>query len=143
MPQAMSKVIVDASIALRWVLRDEKEAQVDVLLEQWAASLTEMLVPPLFPAEVTNALYLSVKRKRLTLEEAELALRTIMELGIQTAEPPGLYSRSLRLAADYSTANAYDTQYVALAEMESCELWTADERLAATMKPLPSCIRLV
>ncbi len=139
----MSKVIVDASIALRWVLRDEKEAQVDVLLEQWAASLTEMLVPPLFPAEVTNALYLSVKRKRLTLEEAELALRTIMELGIQTAEPPGLYSRSLRLAVDYSTANAYDTQYVALAEMESCELWTADARLAATMKPLPSCIRLV
>lgn len=102
-----------------------------------------MLVPPLFPAEVTNALYLSVKRKRLTLEEAELALRTIMELGVQVAEPSGLYPRSLRLAADYTTANAYDTQYVALAEMESCELWTADERLAASMKPLPSCIKLV
>lgn len=125
------------------MLRDEKEAQVDALLEQWAASLTEMLVPPLFPAEVTNALYLSVKRKRLTLEEAELALRTIMELGVQVAEPSGLYPRSLRLAADYTTANAYDTQYVALAEMESCELWTADERLAASMKPLPSCIKLV
>jgi len=139
----MSKVVVDASIALRWVLRDEKEANVDTLLEQWAASLTEMLVPPLFPAEVTNALYLSVKRKRLTLEEAELALRTIMELGVQVVEPSGLYSRSLRLAVDYSAANAYDTQYVALAEMENCELWTADERLTESMKPLPSCIKLV
>jgi predicted nucleic acid-binding protein len=139
----MSKVVVDASIALRWVLRDEKEARVDALLEQWATSLTEMLVPPLFLAEVTNALYLSVKRKRLTLAEADLALRAIMELGIQVAEPSGLYPRSLRLAVEYAATNAYDTQYVALAEMEGCDLWTADERLAASMKPLPSCIKLV
>jgi len=139
----MSKVVVDASIALRWVLRDEKEAHVDALLEKWAATLTEMLAPPLFPAEVTNALYLSVRRMRLTVEEAELALKTVMQLGVQVAEPSGLYFRSLRLAADYSTANAYDTQYVALAEMESCELWTADERLVTSMKPLPSWIKLV
>ncbi len=139
----MSKVVVDASVALRWVLRDEKEAQVDALLEQWVATFTEMLAPPLFPAEITNVLYLSVKRKRLTLDEAELALRTIMELGVRVAEPPGLYSRSLKLAANYSATNAYDAQYVALAEMESCELWTADERLAASMKPLPSWIKLV
>ena len=139
----MSKVIVDASVALRWVLRDEKEVRVDTLLEQWAASLTEMLAPPLFLAEVTNALYLSVKRKRLSLEEAELALGTIMELGVQVAQPSELYPRSLRLAANYGAADAYDAQYVALAEMQNCELWTADERLVASMKPLPSWIRLV
>ena len=92
----MSKAVVDASIALRWVLRDEKEAHVDALLEQWVASLTEMLAPPLFPAEITNALYLSIRRNRLTLDEAQLALNTIMQLGIRIAEPAGLYSRSLR-----------------------------------------------
>ena len=139
----MSKVVVDASIALRWVLRDEKEARVDAVLEEWAATLTEMLAPPLFPAEVTNALYISTRRKRLTLEEADLALRTIMLLGVQVTEPPGLYSRSLELAANYSATNAYDAQYVALAEMEDCELWTADERLATSMRPLPSWIKLV
>lgn len=139
----MSKVVVDASVALRWVLRDEKEARVDALLEQWAGSLTEMLAPPLFLAEVTNALYLSVKRKRLSLEEAELALSAIMQLGIQVAQPSGLYPRSLRLAANYGTANAYDAQYITLAEMQNCELWTADERLAASMKPLPSWIKLI
>jgi predicted nucleic acid-binding protein len=125
------------------VLRDEKEVRVDALLEQWAAGLTEMLAPPLFLAEVTNALYLSVKRKRLSLEEAELALSAIMELGVQVAQPSGLYPRSLRLAANYGAANAYDAQYVALAEMQNCELWTADERLATSMKPLPSWIKLV
>lgn len=139
----MSKVVVDASIALRWVLRDEKEAHVDAVLENWAATLTEMLAPPLFPAEITNALYLAVRRNRLNLEEADLALRTIMLLGVKVAEPSGLYFRSLELAANYSMTNAYDAQYVALAEVEDCELWTADERLAASMRPLPSWVRLV
>lgn len=139
----MSKAVVDASIALRWVLRDEKEAHVDALLEQWVASLTEMLAPPLFPAEITNALYLSIRRNRLTLDEAQLALNTIMQLGIRIAEPVGLYSRSLHLAATYGVASAYDAQYVALAEMEGCELWTADEKLAASIKPSPSWLKLV
>ena len=139
----MSKVVVDASIALRWVLRDEKEARVDAVLEEWVATLTEMLAPPLFPAEITNALYLSVRRNRLSLEEADLALRTIMLLGVRVTEPSGLYCRSLQLAANYSATNAYDAQYVALAEMEDCELWTADERLATSLRPLPSWVRLV
>lgn len=139
----MSKVVVDASIALRWVLRDEKEARVDALLEQWVISLTEMVAPPLFLAEVTNALYLSVRRNRLTLQEAELALNTIIQLGVQTAEPPGLYPRSLRLAATYAVANAYDAQYLALAEIEGCEVWTADQRLAASIRPSPPWLKLI
>jgi predicted nucleic acid-binding protein len=139
----VSKVVVDASLALRWVLRDEKEARADALLEQWIASITEMLAPPLFPAETTNALYLSVKRNRLTMAEAQLALDTIMQLGVQITEPSDLYRHSLRLAATYSLSNAYDAQYLALAEIESCELWTADERLAATIKPSPSWLKLI
>jgi len=139
----MSKVVVDASIALRWVLRDEKEARVDAVLEEWAATLTQMLAPPLFPAEVTNALYLPTRRRRLSLEEADLALSTIMLLGVQVTEPAGLYSRSLELAASCSATNAYDAQYVALAEIEDCELWTADERLEASMRSLPSRVKLV
>ena len=139
----MDKVVVDASLALRWVLRDEKEVRVDDLLGQWATSLTRMLVPPLFLPETTNALYLSVRRRRITLEEARLALATIIEVGVEVTEPAGLYSRSLDLAAEYGLTNAYDAQYVALAEVEGCDLWTADERLAMAVKPSPSWLRLV
>ena len=139
----MDKVVVDASPALRWVLRDEKEVRVDDLLGQWATSLTRMLVPPLFLPETTNALYLSVRRRRITLEEARLALATIIEVGVEVTEPAGLYSRSLDLAAEYGLTNAYDAQYVSLAEIEGCDLWTADERLAMAVKPSPSWLRLV
>ena len=139
----MDKVVVDASLALRWVLRDEKETRVDDLLRQWATSLTQMLVPPLFLSEIINALYLSVRRRRLTLEEARLALATIIQVGLEVTEPAELYRRSLDLAAEYDLTNAYDAQYMALAEIESCELWTADERLVRAVKPSPSWIRLI
>ena len=88
----MDKVVVDASLALRWVLKDEKEVRADTLLSQWAMSLTRMLVPPLFLSEIANALYLSVRRSRLTLKEARLALVTIMQIGAEVTEPAGLYS---------------------------------------------------
>lgn len=139
----MNRVVVDASIALRWVLKDEKEMRVDALLEEWTGSFTEMLVPPLFPAEVTNALYLSIIRNRLTSLEARLALDAIMHLGMQVAEPRRLYSRSLELAIEYHVPSAYDAQYLALAEIEGCVLWTADRRLFASLKPPPEWVKLV
>jgi len=139
----VTKVVVDASLALRWVLRDEKEPSADALLERWVALPALMLAPPLFLAEITNALYLSTKRTRLTLDEAELALRSILELGIQVAEPPGLYLQSLQVAGKYDLTNAYDAQYVALAQIEDCELWTADERLISSIQPSPSWLKLI
>jgi predicted nucleic acid-binding protein len=86
---------------------------------------------------------LAIRRQRLTLEEAKMALETIMQVGVQVIEPAGLYTQSLELASVYNTTNAYDTQYMALAEMENCELWTADERLVTRVKPSPSWLRLV
>lgn len=93
----MDKVLVDASLSLRWVMR--KKLALTHCYIKWATSLTQMLVPPLFLPEVTNALYLSVRRQRLTLEEAKLALEAIMHIGVGVTEPPELYSRGLDVAA--------------------------------------------
>lgn len=130
-------------MALRRVLKDEKESRADALLHKWASSLTDIIVPPLFLSEITNALYLSVKRKRLNADEARLALQTILRVGVQVVEPIDLYDRSLELATCYGTTNAYDTIYMALAEIEICELWTADERLAKGLKPVPPWLRVI
>ena len=135
--------MVDASVALRWVLKDEKEPRVDALLHQWAVSKTDILVPPLFLSEIINALYLSVKRQRLHEDEAKLALQTIMQVGTRVLEPPELYLRSLELAIDYGTTNAYDTIYMALAEIEGCEFWTSDERLVKSLRLTPSWFKII
>jgi predicted nucleic acid-binding protein len=139
----MTKVVVDASLALRWVLKDEKEDKVDSLIYGWAVSLTDMIAPPLFLAEVTNALYLACRRLRLNAKEVKLALQTILDLGVRISVPSELYTRSMDLAINYTLTNAYDAQYLALAELESCELWTADERLARAVRPLPDWLKII
>jgi predicted nucleic acid-binding protein len=77
------------------------------------------------------------------VEEARLALETIMQVRLEMIEPAGLYPRSLDLAAEYNLTNAYDAQYIALAQIQDCELWTADERLVKAVKPSPCWLKLI
>jgi len=49
----------------------------------------------------------------------------------------------LELASQHGLTNAYDAQYLALAELEGYELWTADERLANSLEPTSSWLKLV
>lgn len=40
-----------------------------------------------------------------------------------------MFPLALRLAQEFNRPRAYDTAYLALAELRRCEFWTADERL--------------
>jgi predicted nucleic acid-binding protein len=52
-------------------------------------------------------------------------------LAIQCVPPsPELHERALYWAARMNHHKSYDAQYVALAEQERADLWTADQRLA-------------
>jgi predicted nucleic acid-binding protein len=51
------RVVIDASVALKWRLRDEEATQqADALLEDFLADKLELLTPTLFDYEIANAL---------------------------------------------------------------------------------------
>ena len=51
------RIVIDASAALKWRLRDEEVTQqADALLEDFLAGKLELLTPTLFDYEITNAL---------------------------------------------------------------------------------------
>jgi predicted nucleic acid-binding protein len=52
-----------------------------------------------------------------------------------------LNMRALELAGQYNLPAAYDVHYLALAEREGCELWTADTRLWNSKKGKCSGVR--
>lgn len=64
-------VVIDASIALKWVL-DEADAQAaDALLDE------ELIAPALWLVEAANALWRRVTRGKLTAEEAQARLEQL------------------------------------------------------------------
>lgn len=52
----MARLIVDASVALRWFLEDERTAEADALLDRVLAGQDEVVAPPLLRGECFNAL---------------------------------------------------------------------------------------
>ena len=69
------RLVIDASVALKWRLRDEEAtSQADTLLEDFLAGKLELLTPTLFDYEIANALRVAVTRQRLSEPDAAAAL---------------------------------------------------------------------
>ncbi len=53
-------VVVDASLALKWVLAEPDSGTAIMLLDHWTSEGTDVIAPALFAYEVTNTLYRQV-----------------------------------------------------------------------------------
>ena len=121
-------VVVDASVALKWVLEEELTGEALALRTRWIESEELTVAPPIFRSEVTNALHRAVRRGDMDSAAASSGLGFLVA-STTIEEPSGLYGRAFDIAAELSQGATYDSLYVALAEYHRCELWTADRRL--------------
>ena len=137
------EVVVDASLALKWVEEEPYSIEAWALLRDWQRRRFRMLAPALFAYEATNAIAKRVKRRQLTLEVAKERLAALLENGPALEHDTGVNLRALEVMERFSLPSAYDAHYLALAEARQCECWTADERLWNTVKRQLSWVRWV
>ncbi|HLH72158.1 MAG TPA: type II toxin-antitoxin system VapC family toxin [Chloroflexota bacterium] len=123
------KVVVDASITLKWVLDEPYTAEALLLLDELVREEVQPLAPALLAYEVASALYKRVCRDELSLELAQERLADLLERGPVLDFDPLLHQQALSLAHRFGQSASYDAHYLALAQREQCEFWTADERL--------------
>jgi len=90
---------------------------------------TELIGPPLLFAEVSSVLRLRVFLGEFQPDEGDGFLEELFRLEIAEVNPPGLTRAAWELAKRFNHPRTYDAQYLALAELEGCEFWTADRRL--------------
>ena len=124
-------VVVDASVALKWVLREPDSDIAKTLLKQWKTEKTDVIAPGLFAYEITNILYRQVLTGKLSYEETRRLLKEIFSIGIllHFSQYEVISTRAMAFAHQFSLLATYDAHYLALAEHENCEYWTADTRL--------------
>ena len=127
MPKSL---VVDASLAFRLLLPGAQQAAVQSLVARWLADGYELHAPTLWVYELTSALCKTVHFRHITAAEAERALALAQRLGVHLVSP---HDELVRSAFEWTLrldrGAAYDSFYLALAEMLGCELWTADRGL--------------
>jgi predicted nucleic acid-binding protein len=125
------QVIVDASLALKWVLTEVYTPEAVQLLTDWTADQTTIVAPGWFACEVANALYQKVRTGVATLADIDAAIETILDAVVLRDVEPATARRAVAIADELGQKASYDSAYLAVAEREGCELWTADERFHA------------
>ena len=115
-------VVIDASVAIKWVIEEEGTPQALALLSYALAA------PDLLIAECANILWKKVRFGELSSKEANFAagLLARADIELMPMRPHLQAATRLAIALDHP---AYDCIYVALAEAEGARLVTADARL--------------
>ena len=122
----MKKVVVDASLAIKWVLEEHDSKEAERLLGGWLNAGVQLCAPALFIYEISNILF-----RRVTAETAQEAQSALLNVGLTLdfSQSFALSARAIELAHQFNMPATYDAHYLALAERESCGLWTADARM--------------
>ena len=121
-------VVVDASLAVKWLIEEEDSDKAHALLRSWEDQEIRLAAPYLMLFEVTNTLHQLVLRGQLTLGDSARLISRLLRPQLELHQSAQLHVRALELASELQQGASYDAHYLALAEQFDCELWTADRR---------------
>lgn len=138
-----SYVVVDASVVIKWLVDEEDSDSAQLLLDEWIAQGVARAAPYLLPFEVTNVLHRQTARGLLTIEDGARLIDEMLASQVQCYDSLDIHRRALRLASQLGQGAAYDSHYLALAEVLDCEMWTADERLYRSASSTVPRLRLL
>lgn len=125
-------IVVDMSVAAKWVLRNETAQNADEILAE--VSRDGALVPSIFPFEIENILFVAERRRRIDPQDVAEAIDLLKSIDL-AIDPISMRSlgRFREIARD-GRLSPYDASYLELAQRVRTRLITADERLATAAR---------
>lgn len=130
-------LVVDASVALKWVLLEEGRDRALALLTE-----DELIATDLLHVECANVLTMRVRRGLAALVDASDALHVILNAPVLIRSSASLVSKAHDLSVELQRT-AYDCLYLALAIAEGAVLVTADEKFARAVQAGTSYARFI
>ena len=130
----MKRIVVDASVVLKWYLPDEEYGNIAIeILDKYVAYEIEIIAPFLLEYEVINGLLIAQKRGRVEKEIVATAIVGLLNLEIEQKSLSFFYPEVLRFSESYGIS-AYDASYLAVAMEADALMVTADETLYNKVK---------
>lgn len=122
--------VLDASVAVAWLLDDEDEPRTEAALKR--LGVETVLVPAVWHVEVRSALLGAERRRRLLPDDVDARLRQIAGLPVRTDSAPS-FDAAFTLARARGLS-VYDALYLELALRADAPLATLDNALAAAAR---------
>lgn len=123
----MREVVVDASVAAKWVVEEDHSAKAALLLQYDARH-----APDHWLAEAVNALWSKVFKGDLTAADAGERMTALLRAPVIGVPVPDLMPRAFAISVAQAVT-IHDSLYIALAEKLDVPFVTADARLIRRM----------
>jgi predicted nucleic acid-binding protein len=124
-----SLVCLDANVIVRTLVYGPFSEQATALLSRWSRDRVLLIAPALLSFEVVSTLRRLVYLQAITLEEGEEAFDRFLAFPIRLSHRKSILRLAWQLAQQFNRSRAYDMTYLALAQINQCDFWTADEKL--------------
>lgn len=138
-----SPVCVDASLIVRTLVPDLFSQEAEGLLASWQQADTTLIAPALFAFEVSTTLRRMIYLKALAPARGEAAFAAFLRIPVRLSHRKGIFPLAWQLAKQFNRPRAYDTAYLALAQLNHCDFWTADEKLYNAVKDKLSWVKWI
>lgn len=124
----MKKVVVDASVCLKWVFEEEDSERARNLLTLSEKGDILLLAPEIWEYEIVNGFASAMLKNKLSYARSKKLLRMVLEARPQIISTHELLLKSLENCHKYRIS-AYDSAYITLAVENKIILVSADEKL--------------
>lgn len=127
----LRRVVVDASVALKWVFAEDDSEIAEALLD------LDLIAPDFLILECANAIWSRTCSGHITPADAQSALAALSAVPMTLVAASELAAAALAVAVPLGH-RAYDCAYLALAQREAIPLVTADRRFVAALRQSPA-----
>ncbi len=121
-------LVVDCSVAAKWVLPAPGRAPALQLLERYESGEIALIAPDLLLAEFASLLAKRHRRKEISAVQAAQAFHLMAECAPRLLDMRPRLPRALNLSLQYQLS-LWDCVYLAIAIEHDCPFLTADRRL--------------
>lgn len=128
-----TKLVIDASFALAFILPDEYNLEANNYFNQFKAGTINFISSPLLMFEITNGLLLALKRKRVNKDYCKERLEELSNYKIEIEK---INFTETFLLAQKHNLTFYDASYLYLSQSQNLPLLTLDKHLIPFSPPL-------
>lgn len=130
------KLVIDASVAVKWVVAEPDSAIAAALIEH------DIVAPSIWIVECANALWSIFRRGELSASEVEDRLDNLLSAPVVSLDSGGFIRSAMELSLELRHP-VYDCVYLAVAKHEGIPLITADRRLQRAVSSSPRVSAIV